>query len=166
MDSQSFEALYTRWERALFNTIYHRIQHRQEALDLVQEAYLKLWDRRESIHVEQAKAYLFQTALNLTSNRLRARKLWHWVGLDGLLSSREGGEEKLELDQRERQVRAAVAGLPDKIRTVLVLIRFAEMSYGEIASLLRIPEGTVGSRYNKGMRLLRTRLEGRDHEFE
>lgn len=160
MDRVNFENLYIAYETALYNTVYRWIWDESEAMDLVQEAYMKLWSRREQIREDEAKAYLFKTALNLASNRLRSRKLWQWTGLDGLLSRNGDSEKKMVLDERETQVRAALNALPEKFKTVLVLARFSEMKYAEIATVLAIPEGTVASRYHKGIALLKDKLGG------
>ena len=158
MENPAFEALYRELEKPLYNAAYRWLWNEEEAMDMVQEAFMKLLATRAPIHGEAVKPYLFRTVLNLASNRLRTRKLWKWTGLEGLFSKAVHPEERMIEDEREQQVRRAVEALPEKIRKVVVLVRFAEMSYREIGRVLGIPEGTVGSRYNKGIELIERKL--------
>ncbi len=157
MDQETFEALYLQEERALYNTVYRWVWNEAEAADLIQEAFARLWDRRDQVEPASAKAYVYRTALNLAASRLRWQRLRQWTGLDGLRAGRSP-EAALLAEERERRVRAAIEALPDKLRRVMILVRFATMSYREIAEVLGIPEGTVGSRYNKGLTRLANEL--------
>lgn len=157
MDQEHFEALYLQEERALFNTVYRWVWNDAEAADLVQEAFVRLWDRRARIDSLAARSYVYRTALNLAASRLRWQRLRQWTGLDGLYGE-ASPEAALLSGERESAVRAAIEALPDKLRPVVLLVRFATMSYREIAEVLEIPEGTVGSRYNKAMALLTQKL--------
>ena len=127
-------------------------------MDVVQEAFVRLWRARHKVDPTQAKSYVFRIALNIASNRLRTRKLWQWTGL-GEFFGHHNQEQDILADERQGRIRAAVKGLPDKIKKVVVLVRFAEMSYQQIAELLEIPLGTVGSRYNRGLKLLEDSLK-------
>lgn len=158
LDQTAFEALYVAEEKAVYNTVYRWVWHEQEAMDVVQEAFVRLWRARHKVEPTQAKAYVFRIALNLASNRLRTRKLWQWTGL-GEFFGQYNQEHEVLADERQRRIRAAVEDLPEKIRKVVVLVRFAEMSYQQIAELLGIPSGTVGSRYNRGLKLLEGALQ-------
>lgn len=157
-----FEALYHELEKPLFNTVYRWLWDDQEAMDLVQEAFTRLWATRTRIDPIRAPAWLFRTAVNLAANRRRGRKLWSWIGLETVISqlrtSAAPAESRLLQNERERNLRRAVDALPERHRTVLVLARFSGMSYGAIALMLAIPEGTVASRLNQALHLLEQRL--------
>ena len=158
--TETYEKLYLEMEKPLFNVVYRWVWSDQEARDLVQEAFVKLWERRDRLQPESARAYVYRTALNLAANRLRFQKLRGLVGVDALtgLLSRSHGETALLSDERERAVRKAVLALPERHRRVLLLCRFAEMSHAEVGKLLGIPEGTVASRDHKARALLRREL--------
>jgi len=161
LDAEVFEALYLELERPLFNIVYRWVWAEQEARDLVQEAFVKLWERRDRVDEELARGYIYRTAVNLASNRLRAKRLWRMSGgeaLGGLLSRSAGGEHRLLANERQAAVRRAVLSLPERHRRVLVLCRFAEMSHAEVGALLGIPEGTVASRDHRARVLLKQRL--------
>jgi len=163
LDQENYEALYQQEEKPLYNTVYRWVWDQEEALDLVQEAFVRLWRTRHKVDLNTARPLVYRIALNLASNRLRSRKLWSWTGLGDFFSSRNP-ERELLCDERERKVRQAVEGLPEKIRKVVILVRFADMSYKQIGELLNIPQGTVGSRYNRGIQLLETELKDLQEE--
>jgi RNA polymerase sigma-70 factor (ECF subfamily) len=153
-----YEALYQKEEKALFNTVYRWVWDEQEAMDLVQEAFVKLWAVRQDVHPEQARAYTYRIALNLAANRRRAHKLWRMVGLEGRVFAASGPESSLIQSQSEQALRKAIDGLSEKYRRVLLLCRFSDMNHREIGKLLKIPQGTVASRHNKALQLLKDRL--------
>ena len=70
-------------------------------------------------------------------------------------SDKAGAEEALASEQRRRAVRAAVERLPERLRRVIVLCELGGMSYAEVADVLQIPSGTVASRLNAALKLLR-----------
>lgn len=128
-------------------------------MDLVQEAFVKLWDVRARVREPEARPYVYKIALNLAANRRRSHKLWRWVGLKGHGFARGNLEKDLIRDQQEHALRKAINCLPEKFRRVLVLCRFTDMSQREIGGLLGIPEGTVASRQHKALDLLKRELK-------
>ncbi len=154
--------LYARLERPMFNVVYRRLWNEQDSIDVVQDAFVRLWNARSRVRPEGAEAYAWRTVLNLASNRRRSRRLWGWLAFD---ADRDGGEvpgadEDIARRQRDVAVRAAVDALPDKLRDVVLLAEFSNMGQSEIAAVLGIPPGTVGSRRNAAAALLRAALEG------
>ena len=138
----------------------------EEALDMTQEAFLAVWKGAAGYRGEASfKTWLFSVARNTGLGYFRnfiAKK----TESAGLLFGDEEYEkvpdpapgvlEELEAGERGAQVRAAVGRLPDKLKTVLLLREWEELSYDEIAALLQVPVGTVRSRiHNAHARLLR-----------
>lgn len=110
---------------------------------------------------ETLKPLLFRTALNLAANRCRARKLWRWLTLDALRaepSPSPSSDVALDDARRVLSTRAAVDGLPEHLRQVIMLCELAEMSHAEVAQTLDIPIGTVGSRRHAALKRLRAQL--------
>jgi len=129
-------------------------------MDLVQEAFVKLWAVRERVRSEQARAFIYRIALNLAANRRRAHKLWRMVGLEDRVFSRSAPESDLIQAQSEQAVRRGIEALSEKYRRVLLLCRFSDMNHREIGEFLNIPQGTVASRHNKALQLLKAHLNG------
>lgn len=144
------ERAYLRLEKPMFNVVYRWLWSSSDAQEIVQEAFLKVWDARERVDVTTLEPLLYRTALNLASNRRRSLRVRRWIGLeaaDDEASKARTPEEALVA----KRVRAAIDALPERLREVVVLAEIAEMSYGEIAETLGIPVGTVGSRRNTAL---------------
>jgi RNA polymerase sigma-70 factor (ECF subfamily) len=159
LDTRTLERLYTELEKPIYNVVYRWVWDREEARDLVQEAFVRLWRMRERVVVETARPLLYRIALNLAANRRRWRRLWRMASL-AALRDRSSGDDLLERAQQEAAVRRAVDGLPERLRRVAVLCELGEMSYAEVATVLAIPQGTVASRRNAALALLRDALAG------
>lgn len=158
LDRTSLNRLYGRLERPVYNVVYRWVWNEEEAQDIVQEAFVRLWRMRARVDMATVDALVYRIALNLASNRRRRKKLWQWATLGLLDSGRPGADEELAGHRRRRQVRDAVERLPDELRQVVMLCSFSEFSYAEVASVLDIPAGTVGSRRNRALQLLREEL--------
>jgi len=159
------EALYLRLERRLFNVVYRWVWDREEARDLVQETFLRVWRIRERVNRTTVEALVYRIAVNLAANRRRSRKLWRWVSLAAIRrqpATESGTAERLERREDRRAVRRAIDALPDRLRKVILMCEYSELSYAEIAVALGIPVGTVGSRRNSALKRLRKTLESRE----
>lgn len=157
LNRATLEQLHRRLEKPLFNVVYRWVWNREDARDLVQEAFVRVWRHREQVDLARVEPLLYRTALNLAANQLRARKLWRWTGLETLMGSAAKGrnaQEQLEARQEQLAVRRAVEALPEKLRQVLLLFEFSRMGHREIAETLQIPMGTVASRRNAALKAL------------
>src|SRR5262245_8342896 len=160
VDDASWVELYRALEKPLYNVVYRWLWDQMESQDVVQEAFLRCWRARDRIRVEGFKALVFRTALNLAANRRRRKKLWRLVSFDSLAEEpRDSGASASALSPRVQQ---AVDELPDRLKRVLLLCEVAGMSYGEVAAVTGVKEGTVGSRRNRALALLRERLQSQE----
>jgi RNA polymerase sigma-70 factor (ECF subfamily) len=161
------EALYTRLEKPLYNVVYRTIWDREEAHDVVQEAFVRLWAMRRRIDRESVEPLAYRIALNLARSLRRKRRIRTMLGFDRLAGAfRDPGDVESDLlrGERDARVRRGIEALPAEVREVVLLTSFTDLGYREIAESLRIPEGTVGSRRNRGLRMLRERLVGAPDE--
>jgi RNA polymerase sigma-70 factor (ECF subfamily) len=158
VDNAQWIDVYRRLEKPLYNVVYRVIWDAAEAQDVVQDAFLRCWRRKEDVRAEGFKALLFRTALNLASNRRRRARLWRMVGI---ASIEEIPAESACGEPLSKPLRAALDGLPEPLRRVLLLTELAGMTYAEIAAALGVREGTVGSRRTRALALLRERLEAK-----
>lgn len=158
LDEAAWTALYQRLETPLFNAAFRYVWQRQEAQDLVQEAFLQLWQRRLQIEVTTVEGWLWTTLLNLARKRRRWQVLRHFLQLDEgepLTSSEAGPDLAVQDAQQAQQLRRAIDALSDKLRRVLLLTEFSELPQHEAARLLGIPAGTVASRRHLALQALR-----------
>jgi RNA polymerase sigma-70 factor (ECF subfamily) len=159
----ALEALYRRLERPLYNVAYRCVWDREEARDVVQESFVRLWSMRRRVEEETVEPLVYRIALNLARSRRRRRRVRRMLSLDsvsGVLRDPRDPESDHAGAERERRLRREVESLPDDLRPVVLLCAFTDLRYGEIASALRIPEGTVGSRRNRALKLLREAMSG------
>lgn len=156
VDEASWVELYRALEKPLYNVVYRWLWDPVESQDIVQEAFLRCWRRRDLVRPDGFKALVYRTALNLASNQRRRKKFWRFVSFDSLP---EPAAEDCAAGIVSKPLQEAVDGLPEPLKRVLLLSELAGMSYREIAEVTGIQEGTVGSRRNRAIALLRSRLE-------
>jgi len=152
-------ASYRRHERALYNVLYRWLWHAQDCEDVMHEAYLKLWGRRDRIDAATLDALVYTTALNLARNRLRWRTLWRFGELEPDTAAPDDPAVDTARAETQARVRSALETLSAKTRNVVLLSEFAGLATAEIAAVLGIPAGTVGSRKHAGIGQLRRVLE-------
>jgi RNA polymerase sigma-70 factor (ECF subfamily) len=151
--------LYGRLERPLYNLAYRYVWRAQEAQDIVHDAFLQLWAKRAGMLGETADRYLWISVLNLSRKRRRWSRAKRFLTGDAELLSLpafDSPEMNVARTQQDSSLHAAIERLPEKLRTVLLLVEFSEMSYEAISELLSIPAGTVASRRHLAMKQLRS----------
>lgn len=151
-----------RVERGLFNVLYRLLWDAPACQDVMHDAFLRLWSRREQLHSAQIDALAYMTALNLARNRRRWARLRHWVGLETL----DEPTPSLLLDEHRhaqlRELRDALARLEAGDREILLLSEYAGFDTGELARILGVAPGTVGSRKHRALSRLRGMLKEED----
>lgn len=165
-DAQQFEMLILKYQSRLFATILNVVKHRELAEDITQEAYMKGFDKLETLkNREQFYPWLKRIALNLALNHFeRAKRVMDVENEDDETSfferipDGESPEELVVKEELKRYVRHFVEALPDKLRVVVVLREMEDMSYDEIADLMNIPIGTVRSRLFNARQIIKDRL--------
>lgn len=159
--------LYVRLERPLYNIAYRYVWHRQDAQDTVHDAFLELWARRGRIRADTANRYLWTAVLNLSRKRRRWRQTKAFLyGEEALRELTDSGSPELDVaaSQEQRLLRRAIDRLPEKLRSVLLLTEFGEMSHNSVAELLSVPSGTVASRRHLALKQLHSQLNVDCHE--
>jgi RNA polymerase sigma factor (sigma-70 family) len=142
-----FHALYAETFPILIRIAYKIVNDSEAAEDLVQEAYIRFCEKGIPFATrDDAKFWLIRvlknTALNYAKRKGRERKAYERA-LREVVPSRESGETRLLESESVERVQAALAKLPEKLRTVLVLKEYGDMNYKEIGRVLGISEGNV-----------------------
>jgi RNA polymerase sigma-70 factor (ECF subfamily) len=157
-DQQAWETIVRQYWRKVFNVAYKFVGKHDEAEDLTQDIFLKIFksldtfDRRANF-----QTWLISISRNLCIDHYRSvRKERETIDRDvdanelAPTSKEPGPIASLEQRDRVELLRQAMASLPDTLRTAVLMRDIQELSYQEIADALRLPEGTVKSRINRG----------------
>lgn len=162
LDESYWVECYRAWEKPLYNIVYRIVWDASESQDIVQDAFLRCWRNRERIRAEGFKALIFKTALNLARSKRRHDRLW------GIIRLQSAGIELSEHCNHDhtlsKPVYDAIEALPQNLKVALLLTEMAGMTYAEIAKVLGIREGTVGSRRTRAIEIVRRRLNEKETE--
>jgi RNA polymerase sigma-70 factor (ECF subfamily) len=159
-DVRSYEELVRRYERLVGRVLYPYARREISVEDLVQETFLRAYDRLETFNPDyRFKTWLLAIANNLGVDTLRRRKEIVEFNPETHASPVGGPEAEALEAERSRGVQKAVAALPEAYGVPLVL-RYSEgMSYAEIAEILDITVPAVKSRLFRARKMLGERLE-------
>jgi RNA polymerase sigma-70 factor (ECF subfamily) len=157
-DQLAWEMIVRQYRRKVFNVAYKFVGKHEEAEDLTQDIFLKIFksldtfDRRANF-----QTWLISVSRNLCIDHYRSvRKERETIDRDidatEIPTAAQGLNQIAALEQRDRVelLREALAALPKTLRTAVLMRDLQELSYHEIARALRLPEGTVKSRINRG----------------
>lgn len=171
-DLTAFDEVYDRFGRMVYNLAFRLAGNREEAADLTQETFLRIFRHLGGFAGRSAlKTWIFRIALNHCRERLYRRSL-ETLSLDEegenegtLLADPARGPEELALASDERRrVSEGLARLPHAYREAVILRDLEGLSYDEIAEVLGVRVGTVRSRIARGRDQLRLQLEKEGHE--
>ncbi len=168
-DAFAFRELYNRYSEAIFSHLSRLVRDKAAAEDLVQEVFLRVWNRAEQWNDQGPfRAWLFRIASNLAFNHLRSVQRRREQPLEILPNSSDdeessapgwmidaatlGPDALLELTEQGKLLRQFIDELPEDKRDIFRMIYDAEMDVREVAERLGIPEGTVKSRLYHGRR--------------
>ena len=167
-NKKSFELLIIKYEKQIFNLIFNFTKERDIVPELAQETFLKAFRSIKSFKGNSSfYTWLRRIAINNSINYLHTR---NHFSLDSEsdennffrnLSDNKFGtpENNILFEETTFVVREALDALPERLRAILLLREFEDMSYEEIAEILQCPVGTVRSRLFHARRLLKEKLE-------
>lgn len=132
------------------------------AKEIVQDAFLSLWEKRETIDMERpVKSYLTMIIHNKSTNYLRDNRKFDKFILDieKLVDIPEyENSDSLVEDELKLKIDIAIKDLPEKCREIFVMNRYENLKYQEIADKLQISVKTVETQMSKALQHMRVRL--------
>ena len=169
-DEASFEELLRRHGAPLTNYFCRMLQDPGLAEDLAQEVFLRVYQARERYRPDaRFTTWLYRIATNLALNAIRDRKgevpqsdeesSEGGPSATRLVDSRPNVEQQLLQSDRERLIRRAVEELPERQRAAVILHKYQDVDYQQIAKVLGVSESAVKSLLFRAYESLRTRLE-------
>ncbi|MFQ6007447.1 MAG: sigma-70 family RNA polymerase sigma factor [Candidatus Zixiibacteriota bacterium] len=160
-DMVAFNELVDRYKNRLMNVIGRMLSSQDEAEDIVQETFVRVYQHRQSFNFQHCfSTWIYTIALNLARNELRKRKKFKFFEI----SEMKGRETELAVEMKlpnrlPQALDAAIKDLPEKYRSAFILRDIQELPYDEVAKILSIPLGTVKSRVNRARMILRDKLQ-------
>src|SRR4030043_994539 len=148
-DEDAFEILVNRHQTSVLNLIYRFIGDRTQAKDLSQEVFIRVWQAAKTYKPEaKFTTWLFRITANLCFNERKSARRRRWFQFHRSNEDNEGSIEETFPDgsptaedlllekERSRQIFDALRSLPENQRMALVLKRYDDLSYAEIAQII------------------------------
>ncbi|MCH8873697.1 sigma-70 family RNA polymerase sigma factor [candidate division KSB1 bacterium] len=168
-DLYAFDLIVKRYKEQLLNFVYRFVGNQEEAEDIVQETFLRVYRKRKAYkRIAKFSTWIYTIAGNLSRTELRRRKRRKLFSVTDMgyedrdyEISDEGynPENHAEGVIQEEIIHAEINNLSPKFREVIILRDVQELSYEEISKIIRVPIGTVKSRVNRGRLKLQSKLK-------
>ncbi|MFO8128462.1 MAG: RNA polymerase sigma-70 factor [Bacteroidales bacterium] len=163
LDKSTFESLFRKEFQGLVIFSMKYVKDHDTAREIVQEAFLALWEKRRDIDLSQAfRTYLSTAVRNRSLNYLRDNHKFNRgiLSLEGLYPPEKAMPTDAVLgEELKERIRAAIAELPEKCREAFLLNRNEGLKYKEIAREMGVSVKTVESHLTKALKHLRDRLK-------
>jgi len=176
-EEAAFEMLLNRYRGAIFNLCFRMTRHPEDARDLAQEIFIKVFSLLDRYDEEYAfSSWLFRIATNHCIDYLRRNRL-RFLSLEGGMRLEDeeiefqlpdsGPHPDTVLQRKEAldRLEEVIAELPPHYRVITLLRHDQELSYEEIASILDLPLGTVKARIHRARNMIQKMLKNRSYDI-
>jgi len=167
-NTEVYEFLILKYQKQLFSTVFNIVKDEDLTMDIVQEAFLKAYEGLPNLrNKDQFYPWIKRIAINESLMKIdRNKRFVDMYNEDqdeddyffNSITDEKNPEKELLDEEIRRYVRKYVDSLPSKLRTVIILREVEDMSYEEIADILKIPIGTVRSRLFNARQIIKERL--------
>lgn len=165
MDNKEFEQLYKKYAPMLYRTAFRMVKNEPDALDIVQEAFIKIYNGIEKFRNESnIRTWMYRIVMNLCYDYFRKRKKIRFVSEQEIFNS-DGKQdvfasnENIDLEeienQRRQNLQKALENLTLRQKTVFNLRIYEELSYEEIARIMKVKVGTAKATFFQAVEKLK-----------
>lgn len=162
LTASSFETIFKSLYGGLHSYACTLIRNDAAAEGIVQQVFLKMWEKRESLSIEiSVKAYLYKSVYNHCLNYIKHRQIksvHEKYMAKQPVSLADASESKVLSKELQERIRAAIEDLPEQCGIIFKMSRFEGLKYQEIAQKLELSVKTVEAQMGKALRLMRLRL--------
>jgi len=172
-DNSSFEAILEKYHSPLINFFYRFVGDKIEAEDLAQEAFLRIYRSRHNYKPKaKLSTWIYCIAKNIALNELRRRATHRAASLEETIDAEDSEikiqfadttqnlpSQELEKKELENIIKKAIDSLPIHQKTAIILRRFEEFSYEEIAQIMKCSISAVKSLLNRAKENLKEKLK-------
>ena len=164
-DTQAINALYEQYKRPLFNLIYRHTYNYEVAEDLLQDSFVKIFTRLESLHnYETFNGWAYRIALNTCYSYLRSKKskLRDTIPLDEAKRIVNADSHDVQEKEMRKPLDEAIESLPQGLKSVFLLHDVQGFKHEEIARMLGCSTGTSKSQLFKARMKIRAYLKDKN----
>jgi RNA polymerase sigma-70 factor (family 1) len=158
-DKKSFDLIYERYWKRMFLYAYKIFEDQLVCEDLVQEVFVRLWERSQQERIQHLESYLIKATKYQVMNAIRNMK--RTLPYEDILPnfpSDERVELVYEAQEASLYIDSSIKSLPERCQEVFVMSRREELSNREIAQRLNISVRTVESQLHKALKIIRRDL--------
>ncbi len=161
-DEQAFDHFFKNHSKLLRNYIYYKFGDLDQAEDVVQEAFIKLWNNCAKVSLDKAKSYIYTIANNLSISNTRHEKVKfkhkNYITQRKTDVNHESPEFMILEKEYLEQLKNALAELTDRQREVFLLNRIDKKTYKEIAEISGVSVKTIEKLMHKALVVLRQKV--------
>jgi RNA polymerase sigma-70 factor, ECF subfamily len=155
---EKYKQCFLEYFEQLFHYAFTIVKNNAEAKDIVQTAFIKLWEKRAEVNlITSSRSYLYTSVYHLSLNTIRDRKI-HESHHENVVKKWSSSTNTLEQKETRARIQQAIDSLPPKCREVFYKSRFQEKKYAEIANEMNISIKTVEAQMGKALKYLREQL--------
>ncbi len=150
-----FKSIFDEWNQSIQRFIQARKIAAEDAADLTQECFVRLWKNCHKVSRDGASSYLFKLAQNISIDHFRKQQVrLKYTGQMASKSEKEDGQYLMEMQEFKERLEKAIDGMSEASRVVFVMHRMENYSYKEIANQLEIGIKAVEKRMHKALKYL------------
>ncbi len=160
-DQAIFQQVFNTCYEGLCRYAFTLLRDKDESEDIVQSMFVKFWERREELDIQQAvRPYLYRAVYNQCMNAIEHRgvKARHQVHSE-FMHANEVQQPQVFAEELDDRIKQAVDKLPPQCRTIFMMSRYEELKYPVIAEKLNISVNTIQNQICKALKILREELK-------
>ena len=160
-DEKAFETLFRKYYLRLCHYAYQYTGNMPDAEELVQDAFVKVWERKSSLEIDRSfKSYIYMAVKNNGLNAIRGekRRQSHHQIQSETIPEQQQPEDTVYVDEIKEQLFDGLEALPPKCRTIFQMSRIEGLKHKEIAARLEIKVKTVENQIGIALKFLRKHL--------
>ena len=154
-DLDKMGLLFERYHRPLYAFFYHMVRRDDACQDMVQNVFYRMLKYRHTYTGEgEFKTWMYHLARNVLNDHFKQNKSANHEDVNAIADKLGGGmlaDQDFEIRQDSEMITLAMSSLSPEHREILVLSRFQELKYQEIADILNISEGAIKVRVHRAL---------------
>lgn len=155
-----FHQLYNATKERLYNLFMQQVKDAQQAEDLVQETYLKVWNKRLTLKKETLEGYIFTIAYNLIIDwhKIKVKSIIDYYAILPQRFNEINPFDELALKEFQNNLLKLLDDLPEKNRKVFKLVIEEKLSYKKASSITGIPLSTIEKQVSTALKSIRKKM--------